>query len=150
MIRIRCGAILLAALLTAGCSSRGYDPEKAKEAMEDLRVFARKEIPDPARSTKVLALIDVYDNQIESLNGQFRTFLEGLQKLNSDYDAPRERFQKLDDDFRAARSALQGALLDTVVAMKAATTAKEWKSLADLEEAALKANLQRELEDRKE
>lgn len=132
-------------LIAAGCSGGGgYDAEKAKESIEEMREFARKKVKDPARTEKVLGHIDAYEKRIGALNDQLQAFLGQVQALNADYDAPRERFQKLADDFGAARKPLQAAVLDTVMAMKSSTTPEEWKGLADLEQEALKANLQRE------
>lgn len=144
---IRVGLVLLA----AGCSGgSGHNPEKAKEAVEEMRDYAREKVKDPARSEKLVALVDGYEKQIGALNAQLQAFLGELQALNADYDAPRERFEKLAGDFLAARTPLQAAVLDTVMAMKAASTPEEWKGMAKLEEDALQASLQRERTPKKE
>ncbi len=145
------GPTILAVLLACGCSGGGgYDPEAAKESIEEMRGFARRKVKDPARAERLLTLVDAYEKRIGMLNDHLQAFLGELQALNADYDAPRERFEKLADDFTAARRPLQAAVLDTVAEMKAATTPEEWKGLAELEEEALKANLQRERTPRKE
>jgi hypothetical protein len=150
-MRIARTAIALVLLsAAAACSGGGgHDPAKAREAVEEMRDFARSKIKDPARAEKVVGLVDAYEKRIGALNGQLQAFLGELRALNADYDAPRERFQKLGDDFTAARRPLQTALVDTVQAMKAGTTPEEWKSLTKLEEEALRAGLQRERVEKK-
>jgi hypothetical protein len=137
-------ASLFAGLALASCSSGGYDPETARRSLQDMRDYVGKNVPEPARSTKLLGLIDAYEASIAALNEQLQAGFREFRSLNADYDAPPERLLKAHEDFVVARRKLVLKALDVVQGMKASTSAEEWKDLAKLEEKALKANLRLE------
>jgi hypothetical protein len=55
---------------------------------------------------------------------------EKLMTLTADYDARREDFEALLAELNRKRAAAQKETIDLVAAMKAATTAEEWKTIA--------------------
>ena len=53
-----------------------------------------------------------------------------MAALTADYDARREDFEVLLGDFNRQRASAQKATIDLVTAMKAVTSADEWKTIS--------------------
>ena len=126
----------LALLLLASCATlrQPPDPSKLQARIADARVqeieLVRATIADPARVERFTELLAERDRLVEEHARRLIDHRRKLAALAADYDARREDFETLLTEFNATRAAAQKETIDLVAAMKAATTANEWKAIS--------------------
>ena len=129
-------------LLLAACS---HEPKPsalvpAEGALDELRAAVAREVKDPDRARRAVALVDEMERITIAAHADYKDHEARLRALNANYDAKEEDFRALFRDFNARRDARQARTLELNQRAKALVTAGEWQALAKLrEEAARRA-----------
>ena len=125
------GLVLLAACATL---TRAPDPAKVKaqiaEAREQELALVRATVADPGRAERFIELLGERDRLVEKHARLLVAHREKMAVLAADYDARREDFEAQLTTFNRQRAVAQKETIDVVAAMKAATTADEWKTIS--------------------
>jgi predicted aminopeptidase len=127
---------LLALVFLASCATIGQPPDPAKvqaqiaEAREQEIELVRTTVTDAERAERLVELLRERDRLVEEHARLLVAHREKMATLAADYDARREDFEALLADFNGQRAAAQKETIDLVTAMKAATTADEWKTIS--------------------
>jgi hypothetical protein len=120
-------------LLMAGCAHKQPEPEPV-----DLKAFVYKQISDPARAEKILALMNQTSAGINALKETDQEVQQKTMLLNADYKATLEQFRKLQDFAAESRRRNRQEILDAYFQIKALTTPQEWEALSQNEKESLK------------
>jgi hypothetical protein len=120
-------AALIGVLLVAGCAHKPEAPPQKTESLQDL---VHKEISDPARAEKVLALMEQMDARIKLQNEMNQQAQQAFLNLNADYNTTPEQFQQHMDSARASRDENRQKIMDAYFQIKALTTQQEWEALS--------------------
>ena len=129
-------ATLAGFVLLASCTTlqRAPDPLKVQaqiaEAREQELALVRATIADPGRAERFIELLRERDRLVAEHAGHLVAHRQRIAALTADYDARREDFEALLADFNRQRVVAQSETIDLVAAMKAATTAREWKAIS--------------------
>lgn len=127
---------LLAAALLLSCAGLRQPPDPAKvqaqiaEYRQQEIELVRDTVSDPARAERLLQLLAERDHLVETHAKRVIAHRQKMSALTADYDARREDFEALLADFNRQRASAQKETIDLVAAMKAATTADEWKVIS--------------------
>ena len=129
---------LLFLLLLVACS---HEPKPsalvpAEGALDELRAAVAREVKDPDRARRAVALVDEMERITIAAHAGYKDHEARLRALNANYDAKEEDFRTLFRDFNARRDARQAQTLELNQRAKALVTAGEWQALARLREAA--------------
>ena len=128
--------VSLAAVVLLSCASLRQPPDPAKiqlkiaAAREKEVALVRETVSEPARAERLLELLGERDRLVEKHARHVIEHREKIAVLAADYDARREDFEALLADFNRQRALAQKETIDLVLAMKAATTADEWKTIS--------------------
>jgi hypothetical protein len=127
-----CGLILMVAMFLAGCSHNKASEQMAPQQkyMEDMKATVNKEIPDPARAGKILALMNKLSNQFMAQKMKLGTTQQEIIKLNTDYDTTPEQMQKAMDESLASRMENRKKIMDTYFELKSLMNKKEWEAIS--------------------
>ena len=129
-------ATIAGLVLLAACAAltRAPDPAKVKaqiaEAREQELALVRATVADPGRAERFIELLGERDRLVEKHARLLSAHREKMAVLAADYDARREDFEAQLTTFNRQRAAAQKETIDVVAAMKAATTADEWKTIS--------------------
>ena len=129
-------ATLAGLVLLASCATltRAPDPVKVQAqiaaAREQELALVRATVVDPGRAERFIELLAERDRLVEGHARLLAAHREKMAVLAADYDARREDFEALLADFNRQRAVAQKETIDLVAAMKAATTADEWKTIS--------------------
>lgn len=132
-------AVSAGLILLASCAALKQAPDPAKvqaqiaAAREQELELVRATVADPARAERLIELLVERDRLVQEHTGLLVVHREKLAALTADYDARREDFEALLAEFNRQRAAAQGEMIDLVAAMKAATTADEWKTISEFQ-----------------
>lgn len=125
------GVVLLASCVTV---KQAPDPAKVQAqiaaAREQELALVRETVADSARAARFIELLRERDRLVEKHARLLVAHREKVALLAADYDARREDFETLLAEFNRQRAAAQKETIDLVAAMKAATTADEWKTIS--------------------
>jgi hypothetical protein len=127
---------LVGLTLLASCATltRAPDPldvqARIDEAREQEVALVRATVADPARAERLIDLLVERDRLVEEHARLLIAHREKMAVLTADYDARREDFDALLAEFNRQRAAAQKETIDLAAAMKAATTADEWKTIS--------------------
>jgi len=129
---------LLFLLLLVACS---HEPKPsalvpAEGALDELRAAVAREVKDPDRARRAVALVDEMERITIAAHADYKDHEARLRALNANYDAKEEDFRTLFRDFNARRDERQARTLELNQRAKALVTAGEWQALARLREAA--------------
>jgi hypothetical protein len=132
LTRISCATILMVAMLLAGCSHNKASEqiEPHQKYMEEMKSTVNKEIPDPARAEKILALMNKLSNQFMAQKMQLGTTQQEIIKLNTDYDTTPEQMQKAMDESLASRMENRKKIMNTYFELKSLMNKKEWEAIS--------------------
>lgn len=134
--------IFLATVISVGfvvvssCATLGQAPDPVKvqaqiaAAREQEIALVRETVGDPARAERLIELLRERDLLVEEHARLLIAHREKIAALSADYDARREDFEIVLADFNRQRAVAQKDTIDLVAAMKAATTADEWKTIS--------------------
>jgi hypothetical protein len=100
------------------------------DAREQEIALVRATVADTGRSERFMELLRERDRLVEKHARLLVAHRERMAALTADYDARREDFEALLADFNKQRATAQKETIDLVAAMKAATTADEWKTIS--------------------
>jgi hypothetical protein len=129
-------AVAVVALGLLSCASLMQPPDPVKvqrqiaEAREQEIELVRATVADPERAQRLLGLLAERDRLVEEHARRVVEHREKIALLAADYDARREDFEVLLARFNKQRESAQRETVDLVAAMKAATTAEEWKVIS--------------------
>ena len=127
-------AILALSLLSCAGLRQPPDPAKVRAQIAEYRQqeieLVRNTVADPARVEHFLELLAERDRLVEKHATRVIEHREKIAALTADYDTRREDFEVLLAEFNRQRAAAQQETIDLVAAMKAATTADEWKVIS--------------------
>ena len=138
----RIAGVFLATLVVAGlvvvssCATLGQapDPDKVRAqiaaAREQEISLVRATVADPERAERLVELLHDRDRLVAEHATLLVAYRKKIAALSADYDARREDFEALLAEFNRQRAVAQKETIELVVAMKAATTADEWKTIA--------------------
>jgi flagellar motility protein MotE (MotC chaperone) len=130
------GAAALVLVLLASCATLKQAPDPVElraqiaEAREQEVELVRATVTDPVRAERFVELLRERDRLVEEHAGRLIAHRRKIAALTADYDARREDFEALLADFNRQRESAQQETIDLVAAMKGATTAEEWKTIA--------------------
>ncbi len=126
----------LSVVLLVSCTTLGQPPDPAEvqaqitEALEQEIALVRATVADTGRSERFMELLRQRDRLVEKHARFLVAHRERMAALAADYDARREDLEALLADFNEQRATAQKETIDLVAAMKAATTADEWKTIS--------------------
>ena len=127
-------ATVAASLLSCASFKELPDPVKVQaqiaKAREQEIALVRATVADPKRAERLLQLLAERDRLVEEHARRVVEHREKIALLAADYDARREDFEVLLACFNQQRESAQRETIDLVAAMKAATTADEWKVIS--------------------
>lgn len=127
-------AILAVTLLSCASLKQPPDPAQIQaqiaEAREQEIELVRATVADPGRAERLLELLRERDRLVEKHARLLIAHREKMAALSADYDARREDFEALLADFNLQRALAQKETIDLVAAMKAATSADEWRTIS--------------------
>lgn len=127
-------AILAVILLSCASPRQPPDPVKIQtqvaEAREQEIELVRATVADPEQAERLLELLAERDRLVAEHAKRVIEHRQKIAALTADYDARREDFEALLADFNRQRASAQKETIDLVAAMKAATTAEEWKVIS--------------------
>lgn len=127
-------AVLAATLLSCTSLMQPPDPAKVQAQIAEYRQqeleLVRNTVSDPKRVERLLELLAERDRLVEQHAKQVIEHRRKVAALAADYDARREDFDLLLASFNHKRATAQKETIDLVAAMKAATTADEWKVIS--------------------
>ncbi len=130
-------AILAVTMLSCASLRQPPDPARVRaqiaEYREQEKELVRNTVADPLRVEQFMELLDERDRLVEEHAKMVIEHREKIAALTADYDARREDFDVLFAEFNRRRAAAQRDTIDLVAAMKAVTTAAEWKVIADFQ-----------------
>jgi hypothetical protein len=124
------------AILVSGCALRKGPPDPTKvqqkvaSAREAERVLVDGTVGDGDRAARVIGLMAERDRAIAELTEVVVAYRERMRDLNADYDTTAEQLDATIADYNSKRLLLQTELAELIAAMKAETTAEEWKAIA--------------------
>lgn len=123
-----CGlSVVIVVLLMAGCAHKPDAPPQKAESLQDL---VHKEISDPARSEKILALMEQMDARIKLQQEMNQQAQQVFIMLNADYETTPEQLQKHLDSAKVSRDKNRQKIMDYYFQIKALTTQQEWEALS--------------------
>jgi hypothetical protein len=141
MNRLSTAGIVLALMLLA--CSHAPKPSAlvpAEGALDELRAAVAREVRDPDRARRAVALVDEMERVTLAAHADYKDHEARLRALNANYDATEEDFRALFRAGNALRDARQAQALELNQRAKVLLTAAEWHELTKLrEEAARKA-----------
>ena len=129
-------ACVFVVVLLASCATLTQPPDPGKlqaqiaEAREQEIELVLATVADPVRAERFVELLRERDRLVEQHARGLVAYREKIAALTADYDARREDFEALLADFNRQRASAQKETIDLVAAMKAATTAEEWKVIS--------------------
>ena len=139
-MKISQGILIMAvaglAVILLSCASLRQPPDpvaiqaQIAEAREQEIELVRATVADPERAKRLLELLAERDRLVEEHAKRVIEHREKIAALAADYDARREDFEAQLAHFNRQRASAQKETIDLVVAMKAATTAEEWKVIS--------------------
>lgn len=126
--------LLALALLSCASLRQPPDPAEVRAQIAEYRqqeiALVRNTVADPVRVERFLELLAERDRLVEKHARRVIEHREKIAALTADYDTRRGDFEVLLGEFNSQRAAAQKDTIDLVTAMKAATTADEWKVIA--------------------
>jgi hypothetical protein len=138
---LRCGAILLLALVVGSCGSNEPKPstgDTITNGFLELRMEAQKVITDSVRRDKYLAgttSLETVLNEFDETSS--KTFAE-YRAAFVDYGTDKAKLSDIAARFRAEQSQANARFIEAHLAMASSVTADEWKALAKKEVKLLK------------
>ena len=126
----------LAVVSLPSCASLRQPPDPAEVQLRIAKYreqeieLVRATVSDPVRAERVVELLGERDRLVKEHAQRVIEHRERIAILAADYDARRENFEALLAEFNRQRALAQKETIDLVVAMKAATTADEWKAIS--------------------
>ena len=122
-------------LICAACASRHALPPKSefRAEVEAMREVVATKVRDEQRVARLNEAIDGFDAEAVSFSKALTVFRANLEALNSRPDATRDQFDSLIEAFDRERVATRARLIELHRQMIGATTAAEWKDLAQHE-----------------
>lgn len=127
-------------LLMFGCA---HDHGAPKERTVDVKSLVQKEISDPVRADKIVALMEQLNAELNMQKQATLDIQQELARLNADYDATPEQFRKLMDSSTEYREKTRSKILDTYFQIKALTTPQEWEAISKAEVQEVLENLKK-------
>lgn len=129
-------AAFLSLTLFLSCATlrRAPDPARVQAQIIEYReqeiALVRATVVEQERAEQFIALLAERDRMVAEYAQRIKEHREKLAALTADYDAERTDFETLLGRFNRQRAAAQQESIELVAAMKAATTAKEWKIIS--------------------
>ncbi len=129
---IFCATIFMITMLLAGCSHNKASEqiEPHQKYMEEMKSTVNKEIPDPARAEKILALMNKLSNEFMIQKMKLGATQQDLIKLNTNYDTTPEQMQKVMDDSLVSRMENRKKIMDTYFELKSLMNKQEWETIS--------------------
>lgn len=122
------------------------DPAELQAEIEALKAqeldLVRETIKAPDRLERFVQLIGERDQLTAISREQIDTYYELMSALNADYDANHADMESAIRDYYERRLEVQREFIAIASAMKAETTAEEWKTIAKFQTGSLHPRLQ--------
>jgi hypothetical protein len=115
---------LMFVLLMTGCAH-----EQPALSQADVKDLVHKEISDPVRADKVVALMEQMNAEISDQMNAKVEFRKDFAKLNTDYYATPEQFEQFMESTREAQDKNRARIMETYFRIKDLTTPQEWEAL---------------------
>jgi predicted nucleic acid-binding Zn-ribbon protein len=96
--------------------------------LEGESELIRSTVVDEDRAEKLIGLLAERDRLVAEQTERISDYRERMRALNADYGAERVSFDEAVASYNAGRQEWQREVAELVSAMKAETTAEEWKS----------------------
>lgn len=126
------GRLLLTFIIcvAAGCAKQAPDPAQMRA---DETTLIQATVTDPARTERLLGLLEERDRLIEEASAMLQQYRRELKTVNADYDASREIVIEMVDQYNRDRARKQLQFIDLITKMKATTSVDEWKVIAEFQ-----------------
>ncbi len=118
---------LICVLLMTGCA---HKPEAPPQQTVDRKALVYKEVADPARAEKIVALMDKLEAEMKLQSEINKQGQQTILMLNTGYDTTSEQLQKQMDVIQTSRSQNRQKILDTYFQIKALMTRQEWEAIS--------------------
>jgi transcription antitermination factor NusG len=96
----------------------------------DRKALVYKEVADPARAEKIVALMDKLEVEMKLQSEINKQGQQTILMLNTDYDTTPEQLQKQMDVIQTSRYQNRQRILDTYFQIKALMTRQEWEAIS--------------------
>ncbi len=113
-----------------GCAKEVLDPAQLRA---DETTLIKTTVTDPARAARFLDLLDRRDQLIEKSTSLLQQYRQDLKTHNANYDVSREVIIGIVGIYNRERVQNQLRFIELLAGMKAATTAAEWKVIAEFQ-----------------
>ncbi len=120
-------AAIMGFLLMAGCAHKQAAPPQETVNLKEL---VHREIADPVRAEKILALMEQVDAGINAQWAMNQQAEQDFMMLNADYNSTPEQFQRHMESVKASRDRNRQVIMDAYFQVKALTTQKEWDAIS--------------------
>ncbi len=122
--------LLFLVVLVHGCTKQALNPEQLR-AEETALIQAT--VTDPVRAERLLGLLEERELLITETTAMLQRYRREFKTINADYDAGREKIVEMIDNYNRERAQKQLRFIELMADMKAATTAAEWKAIAEFQ-----------------
>jgi hypothetical protein len=140
---ISCAMILMVIMLLAGCSHNKASEQMTPQQkyMNEMRTLVNKEVPDPARADKILALMNQLSSEFMVLKEKLVANQHKLVRMNADYDTTPEQMQQVMDESFEYRMESRKKIIDTYFELKSLMNKKEWEAISKADAQAIEEYL---------
>ncbi len=122
--------LLLLAWVSPGCVKQAPDAEQFRA---DETRLVKATVADAARAERLLALFEERDRLIEETGALLRQYRREFKAINAEYDTGREVHIEMVDYYNRGRAQKQLRFIELITQMKAATSATEWRVIAEFQ-----------------
>ncbi|HXK46818.1 MAG TPA: hypothetical protein PLT09_05220 [Deltaproteobacteria bacterium] len=124
--------MLMAVMFLAGCShTREAVPMTARQKyMNEMKTLVSREVADPARADRVLALMDRMSMESLALKEKSVFYQHEFMRMNADYGTTPEQLQKIIDESLEFRMESRKKIMEDYFELKSLMTKKEWEAVS--------------------
>jgi len=122
--------LLLLACATSGCAKQA--PDAAQFRADETRLV-KATVVDAARAERLLALFEERDRLIEETGAMLQQYRREFKTINAEYDTSRDVHIEMVDYYNRERAQKQLRFIELITQMKAATSASEWRVIAEFQ-----------------
>lgn len=121
--------------LIFGCSTFGKKEktefEPGSKWLEDMRARVEGNIEDQNKKTRMLALVDQTEKDVQKVDRLVRKLYADLSTLGENYNSTPQEFRMVISEFEASRREVRARIIESRFKMRDLSTPEEWKKLTD-------------------
>jgi hypothetical protein len=128
-----CCVVSLVLLVGCGRNKKESAYGPGNEWVNDMRDQIQKNIDDPEKVTKLLAVVDEIEIVLMEMDQAVLVYYATLDSLDADYNSTREDFQSVIDAFNVQRLERSNELVGHMFEMKRIAGREDWKTVSDID-----------------